>query len=242
MDRCNPARLWSYTKPVYYASGQEDADAYFLPEQNVPNVLSARGWRLDTIKVFPLEEQYTGSGFLSLKCLLFMAAGIEGHYPQDLNSIRPSAHEAVWTTLVANRGQSHDHAPESFEEDYKRLLTRYLGPTEFAGPTLADENAKISDVNLLHATMPFKEKMDTCLRKRRLCKSETRFLPGLVPDTAKNEDIICILVGCALPLVLRREEDHFIVIGESYVHGFMNGEILKMERRGEIKRENFIIF
>ena len=196
---------------------------------------------LDTIS-FPLNDQYDPNGFLNLECLLFMAEGIGGQYPQDLNSISPAAHEAIWRTLVANRGQSHDKAPDSFGNDYKRLLTRYLGPTDFAGPDLRDTNAKMLDTDTLHATMPFKEKMDTCLRKRRLCKSETRFLPGLVPDKAKDKDIICILVGCALPLVLRREKDHFIVIGESYVHGFMCGEILEMERRGEVEREEFIIY
>jgi Heterokaryon incompatibility protein (HET) len=241
MDKCCPARLWSYTKPIYYASGDEDAYASFLPSNEPPIILSARGWRLDTIK-FPPDQQYAINGFLSLECLLFMAEGIGGHYPQDLNSIRPIAHEAIWRTLVANRGQSHDEAPKSFEDDYKRLLTRYLGPTVFAGPSLEDENANALDTDIIHAAMPFKEKMDTCLRKRRLCKSKTRFLPGLVPGTAKDGDIICILVGCALPLVLRRIDDHFIVIGESYVHGFMCGEILELERKGKVKREEFVIF
>lgn len=240
MDKCCPARLWSYTKPVYYASGEEDVDAYFLPRNEPPIILSARGWRLDTI-VFPIDQQYAANGFLSLGCLLFMARGIGGRYPEDLNSISPAAHEAIWRTLVANRGQSHDKAPESFGEDYKRLLTRYVGPTDFAGPVLIDEGANVSDNYVIHATLPFKEKMDTCLRKRRICKLDTRFLPGLVPDRALKGDIICILVGCALPLVLRKTRDHFVVVGESYVHGFMCGEILEMERRGEIKREEFVI-
>src|SRR6202035_3224075 len=120
-------------------------------------------------------------------------------------------------------------------------LTRYVGPTDFAGPVLIDEGAKVSDNDVIHATLPFKEKMDTCLRKRRICKLDTRFLPGLVPDRALKGDIICILVGCALPLVLRKIRDHFVVVGESYVHGFMCGEILEMERKGEIKREEFVI-
>lgn len=242
MDRCCPARLWSYTKPVYYASGKEDADAYFLPKNDVPIVLFARGWRLDTIKVLPLDEQFAPNDFLSLRCLLFMADGIGGQHPQDLNSIKLAAHEAIWRTLVANRGQSHDKAPESFGEDYKRLLTRYVGPTDFAGPGSRDEGTRISDTDIVDTAMPFKSKMDTCLRKRHLCKSDNRFLLGLVPDKARNDDIICILVGCALPLVLRRITDHYIVIGESYVHGFMCGEILQMESRGEIKREEFVIY
>jgi hypothetical protein len=286
MDKCCPARLWSYTRPVYYASGEENAEAEFPlenAENDTPVVLVAKGWHLDTIKVLPLEDQYGTNGFLSPNCLLFMAEGIEGNYPQDLNSIDQVAHEAIWRTVVANRGQSHDIAPESFGEDYKTLLKMYLmsnNPAEQAAAQQVELNSSaehvavqqarrgdlaeyiaaqqfipdnsahyipdqisiaVSNIEAKHATMPFKEMMATCLRKRRVCKSKTRFLPGLVPDTAQNGDIIGILVGCALPLVLRRVEDHFVVIGESYVHGFMSGEILDMESRGEIARRTFVI-
>ena len=55
MDKCYPARLWSYTKPVYYASG-EDADASFLPRYEPPIILSALGWQLDTINILPKER------------------------------------------------------------------------------------------------------------------------------------------------------------------------------------------
>jgi hypothetical protein len=280
MDKCCPARLWSYTKPVYYASGkEEDAEANFpLEKYSTPIVLIAKGWCLDTIKVLPHENRYAPNGFLSEECLLFMAEGIGGSFPKVLDSISPATHKAIWRTLVANRGQSHDIAPESFGEDYEMLLNTHLkssGLTErsAAKPATGKSSAELagtanlaeyvaaqrlmpgnltqhvpvknskddSNTDTTNATMPFRDLMETCLRKRRICKSETRYLPGLVPDTAQNGDIICILVGCALPLVLRKVEDHFIVIGESYIHGFMCGEILNMEKRGEIKRETFVI-
>lgn len=286
-DRCCPARLWSYTKTIYYASGSLNAKARFLQERGRA-VLSARGWRLDTISVLPHNREHGTKGFLSLKCLLFLAQGIEEERPEDLKSISAAAHEAIWRTLVANRGHSHDEAPKEFEDWYEMLVAKYTKPTlslrlrslcskllsvqpinsfvnelkrllspmffAFASAWTLTGLSRLSrylqlysqasnvDVDVDDVTVPFKQKMDTCLRKRLLCKSQIRAIPGLAPETAKDGDIISILVGCALPMILRKVEDHYIVIGESYIHGFMCGEILDIAKRGEVDQEDFLIY
>ena len=40
----------------------------------------------------------------------------------------------------------------------------------------------------------------------------------------EENDFICILHGCAIPFVLRKNGDFFELLGECYIHGFMNGE------------------
>lgn len=69
---------------------------------------------------------------------------------------------------------------------------------------------------------------------------------ALVPKSAKRGDIVCILLGCSVPVVLRpveqgsgngdhggnengcqSEEDQgkdYYFVGEAYVHGIMDGE------------------
>jgi hypothetical protein len=42
---------------------------------------------------------------------------------------------------------------------------------------------------------------------------------GLVPAHAAAGDVVSILQGGAFPYVLRPSDDHFIFIGEAYVHG-----------------------
>jgi hypothetical protein len=243
MDKCCPARLWSYTKPVYYASGEEDAEAQFPLQNGMPVVLVANGWHLDTIEVLPVEDHYNTDGFLSLECLLFMAKGLNGGYPQELAEISPAVHETIWRTLVANRGHSLDRAQEGFGKEYMTLINTYFGKNKLADKIVAQHiRSNLSSNEISQEGMPFKQKMETCLRKRHICRLQARCVPGLVPDTAETGDIICILVGCALPLVLRKIEDHFIVIGESYVHGFMWGEILDLEKRGELNRQKFVIY
>lgn len=50
---------------------------------------------------------------------------------------------------------------------------------------------------------------------------------GMVPCRARKGDQVWVLLGCSIPLVLRRWEhkEGFQVIGECYLHGYMNGEV-----------------
>lgn len=68
---------------------------------------------------------------------------------------------------------------------------------------------------------------------------------GLAPPSTREQDLIYILRGANTPYVLRRvantnQDDNstqFTLVGEAYVHGGMNGEILIHNRGsdGEIK-------
>jgi Heterokaryon incompatibility protein (HET) len=60
---------------------------------------------------------------------------------------------------------------------------------------------------------------------------------GLVPDGTKEGDIVCILMGCDVPLVLREVEDtkEFVLIGECFVLGMTQGEIFE---DGELEKNS----
>jgi hypothetical protein len=51
---------------------------------------------------------------------------------------------------------------------------------------------------------------------------------GMVLQKAIRADLICILYGCSVPLLLRRSEhdDEFTVVGECFLDGCMEGEVL----------------
>jgi hypothetical protein len=42
-------------------------------------------------------------------------------------------------------------------------------------------------------------------------------LMGMCPGSADPGDIICVLLGCSVPVVLRPQGDHYIFLGEAYV-------------------------
>ena len=51
---------------------------------------------------------------------------------------------------------------------------------------------------------------------------------GTVTRNAMKGDLICILFGCSVPVLLRRvkQQDQFTVVGECFLDGCMNGEVL----------------
>lgn len=40
-------------------------------------------------------------------------------------------------------------------------------------------------------------------------------------------DLVCVILGCRVPLILRQQGMHYIIIGDAYVHSFMHGEALR---------------
>jgi hypothetical protein len=67
---------------------------------------------------------------------------------------------------------------------------------------------------------------------RRFCATERQYL-GWVPGDAAPGDIICILLGAETPYILRPDENdskYYKLVGETYIHGIMQGEALKWDR------------
>lgn len=54
---------------------------------------------------------------------------------------------------------------------------------------------------------------------------------GIGPLGTQKGDLVCVLHGGDVLYVLRPVEDHFELIGESYVHGAMDGEFVVNEER-----------
>jgi hypothetical protein len=66
-----------------------------------------------------------------------------------------------------------------------------------------------------------------------------RGLIGMAPCRVEKGDQICVLLGCSIPMILRKRtgREFYEVIGECYLHGYMNGEIMKEVEGGETKVE-----
>ncbi len=75
---------------------------------------------------------------------------------------------------------------------------------------------------------------------RRLMASTKGYI-GLVPPCFQVGDKICVLFGCSVPVILRKVGDHHIFIGESYVHGIMDGEAIKQMNDGDLSEEEFVL-
>ncbi|CZR35522.1 hypothetical protein LB506_010365 [Fusarium annulatum] len=59
------------------------------------------------------------------------------------------------------------------------------------------------------------------------------------PDIMQAEDVVVVLYGGRTPFLLRRKDDGtWILVGECYVHGMMNGEVFDLDG---VEEEEFVI-
>ena len=57
---------------------------------------------------------------------------------------------------------------------------------------------------------------------RKFCTTKTGHI-GWIPAAADKDDCIVLFHGCRLPFVLRPYQDGYKLIGDCYIHGFMDG-------------------
>jgi hypothetical protein len=75
---------------------------------------------------------------------------------------------------------------------------------------------------------------------RRVFISETGVL-GLAPETIITGDVLSILLGCQLPIVLRREGDQYTYLGEAFVDNYMYGKAMDELKEGNQELKTFEI-
>jgi hypothetical protein len=58
-------------------------------------------------------------------------------------------------------------------------------------------------------------------------------------DQVMRGDLFCVVFGCSTPIVIRPHLDGFVVLGEGYLQGVMEGEALQMVEDGELCVQDF---
>ncbi len=66
---------------------------------------------------------------------------------------------------------------------------------------------------------------------KRLVISDSKHM-GLAPWDSEEGDILCVLLGCSFPVILRPTDGNYMLIGEVYVDELMNGEAIAQLRKG----------
>jgi hypothetical protein len=63
---------------------------------------------------------------------------------------------------------------------------------------------------------------------------------GLVPEESKRRDSLCLIYGCSVPVVMRPTPNgnHWLLVGECYIHGIMNGELLEKDPKMRMQADS----
>jgi hypothetical protein len=226
---CGPfSRAWRLQKHNVnngWGFGFYDRDSAFSDKKGEHKSLFVNGFVLDTI-----DEIKTNAADGTIPSEWFDFGGWKNR-----ECIPP---DELWRTLVADRDR-HGKPAKAY---YPRTLR----------DTVNQHCARGSPVNvkMILATPQCDRTSEEVLNRllevapnRRMFRlsSETRKVLGLAPAKAQQGDMVCILAGCSVPVVLRRHEQmiakkprtYFELLGDAYVHGFMDGDaITEQERRG----------
>jgi hypothetical protein len=60
--------------------------------------------------------------------------------------------------------------------------------------------------------------------------TETGYM-GMGPEVLIAGDKVCVVLGCNVPLLLRKNQDYFTLVGECFVWGLMDGEAMRMTKK-----------
>ena len=52
---------------------------------------------------------------------------------------------------------------------------------------------------------------------------------------------LCVFYGCSVPVLIRKAAEHRHFVGETYVHGLMDGEAIQQSLEGTIPERLFIL-
>lgn len=211
--------------------------------------MHVKGFRLDVIKHLAAR---VSAGVIQREC--FELTGWK--WPEHHDDVDiPEIPDEIWRTMVADRGPDGDNPPIFYQRACQKCLARSNnGDIEIKKLISTGRDVMVTD---------FLKRVEKVTWDRRFMRSEGKTferkgnlqpkkLFGLAPPKARKRDIICILLGCSVPVILREHrsypsavgspshrpaESWFEFIGEAYIYGMMSGEALGGRRMEQLERE-----
>ena len=139
-------------------------------------------------------------------------------------TITKEAHENLWRTFCCNRTDDKKIPPYDWSEYFSAWVTWMTRPEE----KMSKMNGRQAHEMSLRSTRFMNSFGVWCYNRRFFRSNQGRF--GWAPDQARPGDKLCILNGLAVPLILRaKDSGRFEIIGDAYVHGIMDGEVVDMD-------------
>lgn len=259
------SRRLSYTGSGvdYHAGGEDNMPPRIARSIKFPSLM-LRGQVIDTIKSlgpdgFLAISDETGTWQAQYILNMYQCAvdcqGIvldlpfKGKMYPYTNSPQPLL-EAYWRTLSGDRNDKERPAPESCGEDYQNWLdfgrmVSLMNISQNPWLPVTTESPRLAGTEPGFATVIW-----NCAMGRKLCTTKLGYI-GFVPPLVAKDDVICLIQGAQVPFVLRSAQGsgsgsvnisvrQYQLVGEAYVHGIMDGELIGREYE-ELKMEDLEI-
>ena len=240
----------------FAVSGKTVAEATYL---NNDELLSCKGFKIDT---------FDGMGCLWSKAWstesIIQTAGSTDPYG-SIEAVR----EAIWQTMVANRSIYSEPLKDDYSSllatpaltkmaiDKSSLLKELAGSNvmtwcvdflngcaEFrvCGRAMHEYFTEVetaANVNALHLRDALMQR-DRINVRRKLVTTAKGYV-GMTMEMVEKGDVLCVLLGCTMPMVLRPAGEQFGVVAECYIHGLMEGKAMEWLENGECQLEDIVL-
>ena len=236
----NGFKVWKASSNIIASLQQPTTESEFRPE----------GLRVGTIEKIcgPSNDNSREPGWLDLAYKHF---GIEYHPP----TMRCHILQAYFRTLFGDRYESENEQLLNFEERFDlagAFWDMYRKP--FAH-TFQDMkiSGRIDEILLGKRVENWRLQVEPGSRYSSVVLAlfskftslyffvTSNGYMGYGPE-CKPDDIICILFGCSVPLLLRPQNHGYIIIGQCFVLGVMNGELLNSYGDGSDDKDTKEVF
>jgi hypothetical protein len=137
------------------------------------------------------------------------------------------------TTSSWDTRNYHDISKTEWLAQGAAYLTMVLGQSDDVSPAIykAAENGD---------HLKWSRAANGASKQRKFARTKKGYYV-LGPKVLEAGDIVCVLLGGKMPFCLRPLGSKYLLIGECYVHGLMDGEAMDMLKRREVSEEIFDI-
>jgi hypothetical protein len=188
--------------------GRKNADPLVgLPSPVQKNYSAAESREIEMHKFgFKKREAYYSlyvSGFVLDKVAKVDVASQSGAIPEEWivmggwDDITADPPEEFWRTLVADRGRHGRNPPTYYSRACKESITKGLTSGALNTTELINDG-RCSVVS------EFFRRVQAVIWNRSLMRTEHKRL-GIVRKDVREGDLICVLYGCSVPVILRRQ-------------------------------------
>jgi hypothetical protein len=141
----------------------------------------------------------------------------------------PERFAALWKALIMERAGVYNRVERDLSPQFQEYLTNVFKLDD------DDDETVIQAYELVAKHIILIENHIVSFAAPRRFSLTAKDRLGLMPRTSKEGDLICILLGGAVPFVIRPAgKGTFKLLGDCYLHGVMDGEALKTDDPREI--------
>ena len=212
---------------IYDASGLKPPIVLISNSSDGAPLLSAQGFTIDAVQAI---TSLAPMGNIPPDWAKFLGW-------KDMSEPPP---DKAWRTLIGDRGKdTRCFAPAA----YRRACGRMFQQMQTGSGLLLSQATQSEDRTI----QEFAQTAEAVVWGRRLIRTAKHGFLGLAPEATQEGDIIAILYGLSVPVVLRQihgtpdGDNVFILIGECFIYGMMDGEALRFKEVHGIQDQTFVL-